>query len=324
MPPTATSTKPLAAVESSEDPGATNISLDSTDAAALHILSSLATSISDRLSRDVHGNFYIQGAKTGKDNRHGQLVEVFALIKGLEEFRRTMDKYLNGVEGVVEAKYGKQIRDLKTMVDRLECERMGRDGDDEPPESAASGRSKGARSAGASKGRSGKAMSVEEIRKMQAKHAEAISALELWKESKERDDVLTHRDVRNLQVWRDYMKGDWKVSIDTWRWLTDRKLDAVDTDRLENDARATKIARETAIISSWKTATQSWIESVKKRSTDYTNNHIFTLNMMASTDTRLGQLALKVDNIEAWRTWISNSYNATLANITLLFARRWY
>ncbi|KAK3632545.1 hypothetical protein LTR56_016288 [Elasticomyces elasticus] len=315
MPPTASSTKPSAAVESSED--ATNISLDSTDAAALHVLSSLATSISDRLSRDVHGNFYIQGAKTGKDNRHGQLVEIFALIKGLEEFGRTMDKYLNGVEGVVEAKYGKQIRDLKAMVDRLECERMGRDGNDEPTESAANGRMKGAKSAGVLKGRSGKAMSLDEIKKMQAKHAEAISALELWKESKERDDVLTHRDVRNLQVWRDYMKGDWKVSIDTWRWLTDRKLDAVDTDRLENDARTTKTAKEMAIISSWKTATQSWIESAKMRLTDSTNHQISTVNI-------LSQLSLRVENIEAWRTWIMSSYNATLAKITLLFARRWY
>ncbi|KAK5739316.1 hypothetical protein LTR17_005422 [Elasticomyces elasticus] len=141
-PPTLAVTSPAAA-DPAANPPSTTIGLDPVDAANLAALAIFATSITDRLSRDVHGNFFIKGSKTGKDTRHGELGELFSLVTRLEEFKTIITKYIalltpkekemaetekvvslnksmkGVVEAMMEAKFGDKMRDLKVENDRL-------------------------------------------------------------------------------------------------------------------------------------------------------------------------------------------------------------
>ncbi|KAK5706949.1 hypothetical protein LTR17_021146 [Elasticomyces elasticus] len=89
----------------------TNTGLDRIDATKLN---DLFNTLTNRLSRDVQGNFFVEGAKTGKDTRHGkalqghrfykhvptmlhfkgQLGDLYSLRAQLDGFKTTMDKYI--------------------------------------------------------------------------------------------------------------------------------------------------------------------------------------------------------------------------------------
>ncbi|KAK3679501.1 hypothetical protein LTR78_001062 [Recurvomyces mirabilis] len=119
----------------------TNIGLQRIDGTKVN---DLVDCLRDRLSRDVHGNFFLEGAKTGKDTRHGQLGDLFSLLANLEGFKATMDKHIAlhspkevvkpekpitmnqnmtaVVKSMVEQMMDGQLRDLSIRCERLEGE----------------------------------------------------------------------------------------------------------------------------------------------------------------------------------------------------------
>ncbi|EMC92984.1 hypothetical protein BAUCODRAFT_269198 [Baudoinia panamericana UAMH 10762] len=119
----------------------TNTGLERIDASKLN---DLLESVRGRLSRDIHGNFFIKGGKTGHDTRPGQLSELFSLVHRLEAFKTTMDRYsaLHApkevvkverpmaltekqtamIDELIQKRTGDGFRDLRIRCDRLECE----------------------------------------------------------------------------------------------------------------------------------------------------------------------------------------------------------
>ncbi|KAK3657434.1 hypothetical protein LTR22_009300 [Elasticomyces elasticus] len=227
-PPTPAVTLPAAA-DPAANPASTTIGLDPVDAANLAALATFATSITDRLSRDVHGNFFIKGSKTGKDTRHGELGELFSLVTRLEEFKTIVTKYIalltpkekemaetekvvslnknmkGVVEAMMEAKFGDKLRDLK-----VENQRLKEDVD----------KLKDAKTGGP-----GLVKVKENIRLLQAdfgvlekwrgKKEDIINELYQWAIDKDKADAKTSSSVRALEGWQSTMKT-WKASIDSW------------------------------------------------------------------------------------------------------------
>ncbi|KAK4956821.1 hypothetical protein LTR10_006349 [Elasticomyces elasticus] len=119
----------------------TNTGLDRIDATKLN---DLFNTLTNRLSRDVQGNFFVEGAKTGKDTRHGQLGDLYSLRAQLDGFKTTMDKYITlhapkekeaeekpasinvnksqkaAIAEMVETQVKERFRDLSIRCERLE------------------------------------------------------------------------------------------------------------------------------------------------------------------------------------------------------------
>lgn len=123
---------PLAPAEQGQDcvctQCGTNTGLERIDATKVN---ELVDALRSRLSRDVHGNFFVEGAKTGKDTRHGQLGDLFSLMSHLENFQGTMDRYiaLHGPKEVVEVEkpvtLNKSMRAaMKSMIEEETSERL--------------------------------------------------------------------------------------------------------------------------------------------------------------------------------------------------------
>ncbi|KAK4570165.1 hypothetical protein LTR86_002245 [Recurvomyces mirabilis] len=140
MPSEASASLPGAANPICEHCG-TNTGLERIDGTKVN---DLVDSLRERLSRDVHGNFFLEGAKTGKDTRHGQLGDLFSLLANLEGFKTAMDKYIAlhapkevvkpekpvtinqnltpVVEAMIERLTSNRFRDLSIRCERLEEE----------------------------------------------------------------------------------------------------------------------------------------------------------------------------------------------------------
>ncbi|KAK5739321.1 hypothetical protein LTR17_005427 [Elasticomyces elasticus] len=88
MPPK--STAPTASLDAICNSCGTNTGLDRIDATKIN---GLLDTITHRLSSDVYGNWFIEGAK-GKDSRLGQLTEITSLKGELEAFKTSIDKYI--------------------------------------------------------------------------------------------------------------------------------------------------------------------------------------------------------------------------------------
>ncbi|KAK3651308.1 hypothetical protein LTR56_005765 [Elasticomyces elasticus] len=132
MPPKSTSL--TASVDPVCNSCGTNTGLDRIDATKINGLLDIITS---RLSSDVFGNWFIEGAK-GKDSRLGQLTEITSLKGELEAFKTSIDKYIAlhepkevekpvnmnkgmraTVDKMVEEKLSKEIQGLKEEVKQL-------------------------------------------------------------------------------------------------------------------------------------------------------------------------------------------------------------
>ncbi|KAK4902822.1 hypothetical protein LTR27_000761 [Elasticomyces elasticus] len=118
-----------------------NTGLDRIDATKLN---DLFHTLTNQLSRDVQGNFFVEGAKTGKDTRHGQLGDLYSLRAQLDGFETTMDKYIAlhapkekeveekptsinmnknqkaAIAEMVESQVRERFRDLSIRCERLE------------------------------------------------------------------------------------------------------------------------------------------------------------------------------------------------------------
>ncbi|KAK3111643.1 hypothetical protein LTR53_012904 [Teratosphaeriaceae sp. CCFEE 6253] len=139
MPPASSSASPSEASATICEQCGTNTGLERIDATKLN---SLLESLTSRLSRDVNGNFFVEGSKTGKDTRYGQLGDLFSLMSRLEGFKTIMDKYITlhtpkevvkpekpvsinqnikaVVAELVEQQVATRLRDLSVRCDRLE------------------------------------------------------------------------------------------------------------------------------------------------------------------------------------------------------------
>lgn len=60
----------------------------------LRKLNYLVESLTGRPFRETHGNFFVEGAKTGKDTRYGQLGDLFSLLSRLENLKETLNQYI--------------------------------------------------------------------------------------------------------------------------------------------------------------------------------------------------------------------------------------
>ncbi|KAK5697912.1 hypothetical protein LTR97_006871 [Elasticomyces elasticus] len=139
MPPTPST--PAVPVDAICNSCGTNTGLDRIDATKLN---DLFNTLTNRLSRDVQGNFFVEGAKTGKDTRHGQLGDLYSLRAQLDGFKTTMDKYIAlhapkekemdekpasinmnknqkaAIAEMVESQVKERFRDLSIRCERLE------------------------------------------------------------------------------------------------------------------------------------------------------------------------------------------------------------
>jgi hypothetical protein len=137
--PSSSTASQSAAKDSICDQCGTNTGLERIDGTKLN---DLLDNVRDRLCRDAHGNFFIKGAKTGKDTRHGQLGDLFSLLSRLEDFKSTMDRYIalhmpkpvvkpersvtvnqiqsNAIKEIVDEHVANRIRDLQIRCSRLE------------------------------------------------------------------------------------------------------------------------------------------------------------------------------------------------------------
>ncbi|KAK5715080.1 hypothetical protein LTR15_010496 [Elasticomyces elasticus] len=221
MPPTQPSTITVqgAATAATADPictpCGTNTGLERIDATKLN---TLLTSLTERLSRDAHGNFFVQGARTGKDTRHGQLGELFSLVTRLEGFKTTMDKYIElhspkdvpeaekstslnkstraTMESVIDSRVEARFRDLQLRCERLEADELRRKQADAKAEEDKQNR---AAAGGVPKTKDVLAkltLKVDEVVRAQAAHAAAVKGQD---ETRDGQDASTRSDVSKLE-----------------------------------------------------------------------------------------------------------------------------
>ncbi|KAK5715078.1 hypothetical protein LTR15_010494 [Elasticomyces elasticus] len=124
MPPK--SIAPTASVDPTCNSCGTNTGLERIDATKIN---GLLDTITNRLSSDVYGNWFIEGAK-GKDSRLGQLTEITSLKGELEAFKTSIDKYIalhapKEVEKPATMNKGMRATVDKMVVEKLQKEIQG-------------------------------------------------------------------------------------------------------------------------------------------------------------------------------------------------------
>ena len=225
----------------------TNTGLERIDATKLN---TLLGSLTDGLSRDAHGNFFVEGAKTGKDTRHGQLGDLFSLMSRLEGFKTTMDRYIALhapkevvktekpvsinqnmkaiVAELVEQQVANRLRDLSIGNERL--------GDRVAELEKLEWKAKGGKTKDALANVSSNLDKVAKAQGTRDRHHErvstdlfsdvsnaAIEALESRCAENEKQDNVLLKAVKDLYLWKrtiDHWKIDinaWKTTMETWK-----------------------------------------------------------------------------------------------------------
>ncbi|KAK3073623.1 hypothetical protein LTR53_004633 [Teratosphaeriaceae sp. CCFEE 6253] len=215
-------------------------------------LNSLLQSLTGRLSRDISGNFFVEGSKTGKDTRHGQLGDLFSLMSRLEGFKTTMDWYITlhapkevvksekqvsinqnikaVVAELVEQQVANRLRDLSIRCDRVEeVQTRQKFAEDRCKElisrlkkaAANSGNVRKAEDAAYDDTATKEALAtldakIRGIARAQAKHEANTDALEVWQERQETRIFKLKRGVSELQLWQQHAQ-DWELSVKEWQ-----------------------------------------------------------------------------------------------------------
>ncbi|KAK5715082.1 hypothetical protein LTR15_010498 [Elasticomyces elasticus] len=332
MPSPATPTTPAAA-QPVANVSQTTTGLDSVEAAALRSIGTLAGSINEKLSSDIYGNFFIEGAKIGKDTRHGELGVLFTVVARAEELTVAIDKRtaalapkaipgggdsttanknMTGMQALVEQEVDKQMRDAMVLIERLWEEVARRPAG----EGQVKTKSKKSESGGSTEGVTQFNAKFDEVRRVQKSHDETIDALQKWQNGRGEVELGIRTRMYNLETWRRNVEK-WQGSINSWR-------DSINAwqSRLTSWGRSIDSWRDS--INSWKAITVNKVNAFERWKKDTDEKVGVILSWKGMTESWATGVGRGLDDVQAWKTWMTNNYNSTLANIDLLFARRWY